>query len=40
MRVIAKSGDPEEFYKHELDGPATYQLLARPVPNAMAGTTR
>jgi hypothetical protein len=28
MRVIiAESGDPEDFYKHELDGPATYQLL-------------
>jgi len=25
--VIAESGAAEDFYKHELDGPATYQLL-------------
>ena len=25
--IIAESGDPEDFYKQELDGPATYQLL-------------
>jgi hypothetical protein len=25
--VIAESSHPEDFYNHELDGPATYQLL-------------